>query len=509
MKAQAPLPSPAPEDSPPSVLSSVGVDPSLAAQSSQHVGRSDFTCKVLDFLFHKNETFTPSSPEYNPLVQEAYTKTCWLTPACIVTPDTAQDVSKIIRILQVLQTKFAIRSGGDGSVPGFNSIDNSGVLIALQNLNKLSISDDLKTLTTGPGNRWGDVYNFASKSGKSIVGGRVPKVGVAGCLLGGCLTAFYNTVGQGLDSVSRFEIVLPDGSIKQASATSNTDLFRALKGGLTNLGIVTEFDLLTNSYNNIYYEIYLYAPSSTPALLTAYANYLTSPTLDPKSQVSVQVQPTYTLLFLGYIGQPASRPSIFSEFHALPPQTTIAAPTNSTIPALLEFNGAGNPAGTSTYTSAFSHKVTSPDFFLASYATYLSILETVPQGITFTYQPQGVTPNLVDAADAASPGVPNLLNIERTPQAWVDIFAAYQDSSQDAAAAKAADDFVDRMTKKANDEGVFLPFVDVNNGNEKLRPLRGRLGDNFDELVRVARKYDPREVMQRLQNDGYKYSKEL
>lgn len=74
-------------------------------------------------------------------------------------------------------------------MPGFNSIGNNGVLIALQNLNKLSMSQDKKTLTTGPGNRWGAVYGLAEQNGKAVVGGREPVVGVGGCLLGGKSTS--------------------------------------------------------------------------------------------------------------------------------------------------------------------------------------------------------------------------------------------------------------------------------------------------------------------------------
>lgn len=42
-----------------------------------------------------------------------------------------------------------------------------------------------------------------------------------------------------------FEVVLADGSVVNANATSHDDLYRALKGGSSNFGIVTRFDLNT------------------------------------------------------------------------------------------------------------------------------------------------------------------------------------------------------------------------------------------------------------------------
>lgn len=112
-------------------------------------------------------------------------QTCWLEPACIVTPNSAPEVSIIIQVISALETKFAIRSGGHKPTPGFNSVGSDGILIALQNLNSLSISADKNTMTVGTGARWRDAYVFARDHGKILVGGREPMVGVGGFLLGG------------------------------------------------------------------------------------------------------------------------------------------------------------------------------------------------------------------------------------------------------------------------------------------------------------------------------------
>lgn len=323
-------------------------------------------------------------------------------------------------------------------------------------------------------------------------------------ILAGCLTAFYNTVGLGIDNVSRFEVVLTDGSIKQATASQNADLFKALKGGLTNLGVVTEFDMITNDYNKAYYEVYLYKPADTPAVLKAYANYLSNPNVDPKSQAAVQVNPTYTFAFLGYIGT-ANRPAMFNEFYKIPVLSTVAPPTNGTINQLIFLGSA--PAPGNSYVSSFTHKVVSPDFYLDSFQTYLAINKTLPAGIAYTYQPQGVTPNLVDVGLAVNPSG-NLLGIEKTPQAWINIYASWNDDSLTDKAQGAVDDFERQMTKKAKDQGIFLPFIDVNNGNVNLKPLRGYGDQNFNTIAAAAKKYDPRGVMQKLQNDGFLYTKE-
>lgn len=71
-----------------------------------------------------------------------------------------------------------MRSGGHNGNPGFASIDHNGVLIDLVNLNRIELSKDKKTVKLGPGNRWGDVYNFLDKNGVTVVGGRAPEVSI-------------------------------------------------------------------------------------------------------------------------------------------------------------------------------------------------------------------------------------------------------------------------------------------------------------------------------------------
>jgi len=133
-------------------------------------------------------------------------RTCWLEPACIVTPDTDTEVSQIMTILSVFRTKFAVRSGGHFEAPGFNGVGGDGVLVALSNLKKLALSNDRKVLTLGPGQRWGPVYDFVNPYNVTVLGGRQPMVGVGGLLLGGGLSLFYNTYGISLSRVSRYHV---------------------------------------------------------------------------------------------------------------------------------------------------------------------------------------------------------------------------------------------------------------------------------------------------------------
>lgn len=109
-------------------------------------------------------------------------------------PGSVQDVSKTLKIINFFKTRFSIRSGGHSPNPGWSSIKKPGLLIDLQKLNQITVSADKQTVSLGPGGRWGDVYAALDPYGVSVIGGRIPHVGVGGLILGG-----INTLASSVD----------------------------------------------------------------------------------------------------------------------------------------------------------------------------------------------------------------------------------------------------------------------------------------------------------------------
>lgn len=57
------------------------------------------------------------------------------------------------------------------------------------------------------------------------------------------MSLYLAAVGWVADNIRNFEVVLGSGEIIDANATSNSDLYHALKGGSSNFGVVTHIDL--------------------------------------------------------------------------------------------------------------------------------------------------------------------------------------------------------------------------------------------------------------------------
>ncbi|KAL8906216.1 MAG: hypothetical protein Q9171_006359 [Xanthocarpia ochracea] len=173
-----------------------------------------------------------------------------IVPQCIVRPRSAREVATAIGIIKNdydLRTRrgdvslpFAIRSGGHSPIPGAANTDG-GIVIDLRLLNQIVPSRDGLSVIIGSGARWLDVSSTLDNRGLAVAGGRNSAVGVGGLTLGGGISFFSPRVGFVCNNILSYEIVLADGTIVTVSASSNSGLWRALKGGSNNFGVVTSF----------------------------------------------------------------------------------------------------------------------------------------------------------------------------------------------------------------------------------------------------------------------------
>ncbi|KAF8993098.1 hypothetical protein BDQ17DRAFT_1312515 [Cyathus striatus] len=153
-------------------------------------------------------------------------------PVLALQPHSVNDVSLAVKWLNKYSIDFAVRSGGvaDGQ--------SDGVIIDMSKLNKIAYNSKTGVVNIGPGNVWGDVYNSLASQPVTVLGGRVPIVGVGGFSLGGGLSYLNNRHGLMIDSIVDAQVVLADGTVKWAS--TDADLMFGIKGAGFSMGAVTE-----------------------------------------------------------------------------------------------------------------------------------------------------------------------------------------------------------------------------------------------------------------------------
>ncbi|PGH30848.1 hypothetical protein GX50_06391 [[Emmonsia] crescens] len=205
-----------------------------------------------------NRLLLATDAEYEPRIASWWSLNTRQRPWCLVQPHDAAEVSTAMTALLGVGAgngagdwHIAVRAGGHGPRQT-NNIDN-GVTIDLGMLNQATYDSQTNLASIGAGGQWKDVYAKLHKQGVLVPGGRDGDVGVGGFLLGGGSTYFMGREAFACDSVRNFEVVLTNGTIVNANRQENADLWLALKGGGSNFGIVTRFDMDALPDKNIAY----------------------------------------------------------------------------------------------------------------------------------------------------------------------------------------------------------------------------------------------------------------
>lgn len=207
-----------------------------------------------------------------------------IQPACIVLPSSTEEVAATIKALAGAGQKFAVRSGGHTNWPGSNNIEG-GVTVDLSKFNTTTYDASSETALIGPGSRWREVYAELHKHGRVVAGGREGNVGVAGLILGGGNTFFTAQRGFACDNVVEYEVVLADGRIIKANETEHEDLFRVLKGGSNNFGVVTSFKMSAIECDKVWGGMTFFSKDNIPAAIEALSDFTDNVVNDRKSNL--------------------------------------------------------------------------------------------------------------------------------------------------------------------------------------------------------------------------------
>lgn len=119
----------------------------------------------------------------------------------------------------------------------------TGLLLDLSRMNSVTFDGTTGNAIVGGGARNKDAYAALRTKGMAITHGRCKEVGVGGLVLGGGIGFNMRAHGLTCDRLVSTRIVTADGTVQVCSATENTDLFWAIRGGGGgNFGVHTQFE---------------------------------------------------------------------------------------------------------------------------------------------------------------------------------------------------------------------------------------------------------------------------
>ena len=167
-----------------------------------------------------------------------------------------EDVVATVNFARDNNLRLVVKGGGHSYQGTSNATDS--LLIWTRGMDQITLHDAFvaegcadteprQAVTIEAGARWLPTYNaVTTKAGRYVQGGGCATVGVAGLILSGGFGSFSKNYGLAAASLLQAEIVTADGKVLIANASTNPDLFWALKGGGGgSLGVVTKVTLTT------------------------------------------------------------------------------------------------------------------------------------------------------------------------------------------------------------------------------------------------------------------------
>ncbi|KAH8989201.1 FAD dependent oxidoreductase [Lactarius hatsudake] len=278
------------------------------------------TChRIAATISNVSEVFLPPPPQYAVDISHTYASSSEAS-ACSVEPGSADDVSKILRIIGSTRTPFAVKGGGHTGNPGFSS--TRGVQISMIRFNNVTVGSG--TVELGPGLTWDQVYAALDPTGVNVIGGRVPGVGVAGLTLGGGFSYKSNEYDLSVDNVVSYDLVLPNGTIASVTPNiaNNTDLWFGLRGGMNNF--VRKFVVKSYPQSNVWTSCFMfYVPDQwqSDAVKNALVRYQQKKDVKASAAVALNYYASGQWLTLGsFLFYDARIPPqrLFDDFLAIP-----------------------------------------------------------------------------------------------------------------------------------------------------------------------------------------------
>jgi hypothetical protein len=142
----------------------------------------------------------------------------------------------------------------------------------------------------------------------------------------GGLSFFSSREGFVSDSVLNYEIVLASGSVVNANAETNSDLWYALKGGSNNFGIVTRFDFRTFPQGRFWGGSLYYFGNSFPSQIEALVTELKKPDATEETHLMISVGfaaqfgPKAMCMNQLYYTREVEKPAVLEPFVSVTPQ---------------------------------------------------------------------------------------------------------------------------------------------------------------------------------------------
>lgn len=191
----------------------------------------------------RERAITPEHPRYH-LVRSNYMKIG--SPQLVVMAESDDEVAETVRYAAAVRdatgrrVPLSFRSGGHGM--SGSSVNDGGIVLDLSRMRRIDLVDAAHGLVrVQAGATWGDVAQTLQPHDLVITSGNFGDTGVGGLATSGGVGFFLRAHGLTIDRIRGARIVTADGSARWVDDEHEPDLFWAVRGGGSQIGVATDF----------------------------------------------------------------------------------------------------------------------------------------------------------------------------------------------------------------------------------------------------------------------------
>jgi hypothetical protein len=214
---------------------------------------------------------TPSDSDWDE-ARQAWNLAADQQPPAVAFVESADDVAKVVRFARENGLRLTAQGTGHGAV-ALGSLDDT-ILVKTSGMRDVTIEGDSARVEAGALAE--DVAEAALEQGMCSMPGTSPNVGIGGFTLGGGLSWLGRKFGWACNRVRSIELVTADGEPRTVDASTEPDLFWALRGGGGGFAIVTALHIELLPISEAYAGIMLLPPELTADGLRAYRDWATT-----------------------------------------------------------------------------------------------------------------------------------------------------------------------------------------------------------------------------------------
>ncbi|KAF2092083.1 FAD-binding domain-containing protein [Saccharata proteae CBS 121410] len=467
----------------------------LTVRRSEKPSGCAAACSILSYLYDENVLHQNSTAYKQREAAFWSQQQADVHPYCIFQPAESKEVAITVLLSRLTQCPFAVKSGGHAAFAGASNIQG-GITVDLKLMNQIELSDDKTVAKVGPGNTWLDVYSRLERDNVTVIGGRG-------------ISFFSGLHGWACDNVENYELVTAAGAIINVSQRTHPDLYWALRGGGPNFGIVTRFDYITYPQGLMWGGPLTYDINASQSLLSAYTSLGHSAPADPSAAIILSFahfdSQWLASLSLEY-ADPTPHPAIFAPFYNTTPAPLADGTAITTLTNLTLALAASNPHGLrqTFWTSTYKLDAALARAILAIWLSELAPLAraNLPHllpALTF----QLITAPMLRAMRRRGGNCLGL-DPDAGPYMLLNPSAMWGRAADDGAVMRANREAVRRCDDVARAMGLAVPYRYMNYASREQGVVEGYGEANVERLGRVAGRWDPSGVFQRLQPGYFK-----